>query len=251
MNSAEIKIDFLNKFRIKNTSEINEEFQELNKLTKHFEKQIQPDEINSLINKIIEKNNNDFYKQNKDYSKKYKKEFPFTESDLIESVKKILSSNYCPNFAFNKKNIQDISRVLFYSYKNMKKYGINSEEKLKKKLENINIKEKDIYNMYIDFDLIKREKSEKIIKHRNRNKFYANKNPKSFNSTGNLATINELSHEESEESNINGLTAKNTKISRDSSGSELDSNSEGVKKIFKKIKGIFDSSKKKKRRKKK
>ena len=168
MNSAEIKIDFLNKFRKKNTSEINEEFQELNKLTKHFEKQIQHDEINSLINKIIEK------------------EFPFTESDLIESVKKILSSNYCPNFAFNKKNIQDISRVLFYSYKNMKKYGINSEEKLKKKLENINIKEKDIYNMYIDFDLIKREKSEKIIKHRNRNKFYANKNPKSFNSTGNL-----------------------------------------------------------------
>lgn len=250
MNSAEIKIDFLNKFRIKNTSEINEEFQELNKLTKHFEKQIQHDEINSLINKIIEKNNNDFYKQNKDYSKKYKKEFPFTESDLIESVKKILSSNYCPNFAFNKKNIQDISRVLFYSYKNMKKYGINSEEKLKKKLENINIKEKDIYNMYIDFDLIKREKSEKIIKHRNRNKFYANKNPKSFNSTGNLATINELSHEESEESNINGLTAKNNKISRDSSGSELDSNSEGVKKIFKKIKGIFDSSKKEKKEKK-
>ena len=243
-NSCEIKIDFHNKFRLKKISEINEELSLLNKLTKSYEKEIQLSEINSLINKILDKNNNDIYKNNKEYSKSYKKEFPFTEQDLNESVKKVISSNYCPNFIFNKRNIQDVSRILYYSYKNMKNYGINNEEKLKKKIENISIKEKDIINMYIDFDLIKGEKSEI-----NKNKLYANKNPKSFLSTGNLATINELS-QESEESNINGLTAKVNKINLNSSGNECDSGDEGVKNIFKKIKNLFDSSKKDKKDKK-
>ena len=225
-NSSEIKIDFQNKFRLKKISEIKEELSLLNKLTKSYEKEIQLSEINSLINKILDKNNNDIYKNNKEYSKSYKKEFPFTEQDLNESVKKVISSNYCPNFIFNKRNIQDVSRILYYSYKNMKNYGINNEEKLKKKIENISIKEKDIINMYIDFDLIKGEKSEI-----NKNKLYANKNPKSFRSTGNLATINELS-QESEESNINGLTAKVNKINLNSSGNECDSGDEGVKNNF-------------------
>ena len=241
-NTSEIKIDFKNKFRLKKISEIKEELSLLNKLTKSYEKEIQLNEINSLINKILEKNNNDIYKNNKEYSKTYKKEFPFTEQDLNESVKKVISSNYFPNFIFNKRNIQDISRILYYSFKNMKNYGINNEEKLKKKMENISIKEKDIINMYIDFDLIKKEKSEI-----NKNKLYANKNPKCFRSTGNLATINELSHEESEESNLNGLTAKINKINLNSSGSEGDSGGEGVKNIFKKIKNLFDSSKKEKK----
>ena len=243
-NSSEIKIDFQNKFRLKKISEIKEELSLLNKLTKSYEKEIQLSEINSLINKILDKNNNDIYKNNKEYSKSYKKEFPFTEQDLNESVKKVISSNYCPNFIFNKRNIQDVSRILYYSYKNMKNYGINNEEKLKKKIENISIKEKDIINMYIDFDLIKGEKSEI-----NKNKLYANKNPKSFRTTGNLATINELS-QESEESNINGLTAKVNKINLNSSGNECDSGDEEVKNIFKKIKNLLDSSKKDKKEKK-
>ena len=244
-NAPEISIDFQNKFRFKKIQEIKDELSLLNKLTKSYEKEIQLSEINTLINKILEKNNNDIYKNNKEYSKSYKKEFPFTEQDLNESVKKVLSSNYYPNFIFNKRNLQDISRILYYAFKNMKNYGVNNEEKLKKKIESITIQEKDIINMYIDFDLIKREKSEI-----NKNQLYLNKNPKSFRSTGNLATINELS-QESEESNINGLTAKINKINLNSSGSECDSGNEGVKNIFKKIKNIFDSNSSKKDKKEK
>ena len=51
-----------------------------------------------------------------------------------------------------KKNTEDVSRILYYSYKNMKKYGINSEEKLKKKIGNITINEKDLLNIYLDFN---------------------------------------------------------------------------------------------------
>ena len=85
-NAPEIKIDFENKFRLKKIQEIKDELSLLNKLTKSYEKEIQLSEINTLINKILEKNNNDIYKNNKEYSKSYKKEFPFTEQDLNESV---------------------------------------------------------------------------------------------------------------------------------------------------------------------
>jgi len=247
-----IKIDFKNKLILKNDSDIKEETSELNKITKLFEKEVPLEQINSFIDKILDKNTNDIFKYNKDYIKQYKKEFPFTEQDLSESVKRVLSSNYYPNFAFNKTNIEDISRILCFSYKSMKKYGINNEEKLKKKLENISLEEKDLINMYLDFDLIKSDKWEKTLEKRKkyRNKLYANKNPKSFNSTGNLATINELCNEEKMENNKDAMTTKNSKTNDNinSSGSDSDNISEGVKKFFTKIKGIFDPSKKDKKK---
>ena len=254
-----IKLDFKNKIKLKNDSDIKKETFILKTITEYFQKELSLNEINPLINKLIDKDNDNIFKSNKDLSKKYKKEFPFTQQDLYQSVRRILSSNYYPNFIFNKKNIEDVSRTLCYSYKSMKKYGINTEEKLKKKLENITIEEKDIINMYIDFDLIKflinAEKTEKINRKRNqlKSKFYANKNPKSFNSTGNLATIKEIQNEENIEINVDdNITTKNNKTNDDSNSSESDSdnNSEGVQKIFKKIKGIFDSSKKEKKEKK-
>ena len=122
----------------------------------------------------------------------------------------------------------------------MKKYGINNEEKLKKKLENISLEEKDLINMYLDFDLIKSDKWEKTLEKRKkyRNKLYANNNPKSFNSTGNLATINELCQEEKMENNKDVMTTKNSKTNDNinSSGSDSDNISEGVKKFFTKKK---------------
>lgn len=254
-----IKLDFKNKIKLKNDSDIKKETFILKTITEYFQKELSLNEINPLINKLIDKDNDNIFKSNKDLSKKYKKEFPFTQQDLYQSVRRILSSNYYPNFIFNKKNIEDVSRTLCYSYKSMKKYGINTEEKLKKKLVNITIEEKDIINMYIDFDLIKflinAEKTEKINRKRNqlKSKFYANKNPKSFNSTGNLATIKEIQNEENIEINVeDNITTKNNKTNDDSNSSESDSdnNSEGVQKIFKKIKGIFDSSKKEKKEKK-
>ena len=247
-----IKIDFKNKLNIKNDIDIKEEESELNIIYKYFEKEYPLEEINSFIDKKLDKNTNDSFKYNKDFIKQYKKEFPFTEQDISESVKRILSSSYYPNFIFNKKNIEDVSRVLYYSYKKMKKYGINNEEKLRKKLENISIEEKDLINMYIDFDLIKNEKWEKISQKRKRNRyqFYANKNP---NSTGNLATINELYHEENVVNNKDILTSKNSKTNDiiNSSGSDSDNISEGVKKFFTKIKGIFEPSSKKDKKKEK
>ena len=248
-----IKIDFKNKLILKNDSDIKEETSELEIISKLFQKEVPLEQINSFIDKILDKNTNDTFKYNKDYIKQYKKEFPFTEQDLSESVKRVLSSNYYPNFAFNKTNIEDISRILCFSYKSLKKYGINTEEKLKKKLENISLEEKDLINMYLDFDLIKSDKWDKTLEKRRkyRSKLYANKNPKSFNSTGNLATVKELCNEENIiENNKDIMTTKNSKTNDNinSSGSDGDNISEGVKKFFTKIKGIFDPSKKDKKK---
>jgi hypothetical protein len=248
-----IKIDFKNKLRTKNKLEIETEISELKKLIEHFQKQIPLEEIHSFIYKKIEKDNKDSFKQNKDYTKRYKREFPFTPQDLSESVKRILASNFSPNFIFNKTNLEDFSRTLWYAYKNMKAYGIKNQEKLLQKIKDINIKEKDIINMYLDFDLLKSEKYEKKLKNRNKfkNEFYANKNPNSFNSTGNLNTIHELYQDENSESNIDGLTEKGAKtndnINSTGSDSDDDQHSEGVKKIFTKIKSIFDTNKKDKK----
>ena len=248
-----IKIDFQNKLKIKNDSDIKEETSELNKLIKHFEKPLPYEEINSFIYKLINKNTNDSFKYNKDYVKKYKKDFPFTEQDISESVKRVLCSNFCPNFIFNKTNIENVSRMLYYAYKNMKKYGINNEEKLRSKLGSISLEEKDLINMYVDFDLIKADKWEKIRLQRKqfRSKFYANKDPKSFKSTGNLVTINDLrNQEENLENNKDDETNKNNKTNEtiNSSGSDSDNISEGVKKIFTKIKTIFEPSKKERKK---
>ena len=161
-----LKIDFKNKIQLLNDMDKKEEMSELEILSKYFEKPLPLEELNSFIYKLIDKNTNDSFKYNKDLIKQYKKEYPFTEQASYESVKRILSSNFSPNFAFNKTNIEDISRVLYYAYKNMKKYGINNEEKLKAKLNNINLEEKDLINMYIDFDLIRNDKWEKIVKKR-------------------------------------------------------------------------------------
>ena len=89
-----IKIDFKNKLRTKNKLEIETEISELKKLIEHFQKQIPLEEIHSFIYKKIEKDNKDSFKQNKDYTKRYKREFPFTPQDLSESVKRILASNF-------------------------------------------------------------------------------------------------------------------------------------------------------------
>ena len=121
-----IKIDFKNKLILKNDSDIKEEISELEIISKLFEKEVPLEQINSFIDKILDKNTNDTFKYNKEYIKQYKKEFPFTEQDLSESIKRVLSSNYYPNFAFNKTNIEDISRILCFSYKSLKKYGILS-----------------------------------------------------------------------------------------------------------------------------
>ena len=254
-NAYNIKIDFKNKLKIKNDSDINEETSELNIISKYFEKEIPLEVLNSFIDKMLDKNTNDPFKFKKHLIKQYKKEFPFTQQDLSESVKTVLASNFYPNFCFNKKNIENVSRMLCYIYKNLKKYGINNEEKLIQKIKNISIEEKDLINMYLDFDFLKTENSKKILQKRKqyKSKFYANSNPKTFNSTGKLTTINELSQEENIENNQDGLTSKNGKTndSINSSESDNDNISEGVKKIINKIKGIFDSSKKDKKKKKK
>ena len=65
-NAPELSIDFQNKFRLKKIQEIKDELSLLNKLTKSYEKEIHLSEISALINKILEKNNNDIYKNNKE-----------------------------------------------------------------------------------------------------------------------------------------------------------------------------------------
>ena len=62
---------------------------------------------------MLDKNTNDPFKFKKHLIKQYKKEFPFTQQDLSESVKTVLASNFYPNFCFNKKNIENVSRMLY------------------------------------------------------------------------------------------------------------------------------------------
>ena len=243
IESNYIKIEFKNKLKLENKKDIKEETSKIKSIIKNFEQEVSNEDIDSFIDKLISKNTNDFFKFNKEFSKEYKKQFPFTEMELNNSIKNILSNNFAPNFIFSKKNTEDVSRILYYSYKNMKKYGINSEEKLKKKIGNITINEKDLLNIYLDFNKLNIENTKKIIKNRKKykNNFYENKES---SSTGNLAIINELNQDESVENNIGEFTikSKKRKITKiNSSDSESDNKTEGVKKIFDKVKGIFDS----------
>ena len=99
-NAYNIKIDFKNKLKIKNDSDINEETSELNIISKYFEKEIPLEVLNSFIDKMLDKNTNDPFKFKKHLIKQYKKEFPFTQQDLSENVKTVLASNFYPNFCF-------------------------------------------------------------------------------------------------------------------------------------------------------
>ena len=246
-----IKMNYKNEIRFINELDIQEDNLDLETVIESFGQEIKLDELNPLFYKLIPKNNSDLLKLNIEQSKLYKKHFPFTMKNLIDSVNRILASDYKSNFVFNKQNLEDVSRVLTHIFESIKKYNIKNEKKLMEKIKNIYLNEKDIFNMFIDKDMMDEKKIEraKRIKRKLKYKFYNSKNPSYFNSTGNLPMVHELSHEENIDNKDDSTTI--TKKKKDSlykiysSDSENDFNSadneseeknKNIKKLFKRIK---------------
>ncbi len=205
-----IKIDYKNKIKVINELDIKEEDLDLKAVIQSFEQQVSLDDLNSLIYKLIPKNTNDLFKLNIEQSKLYKKQFPYTKKNLYESVNRILATDYKSNFVFNKQNVGDVSLVLCTIFESIKKYKINNENKLKEKIKNITLNENDIFNMFIDIEMMNKKKSERITRMRKkkiRNTFYGNQNPLFYNSTGNLPMVKELCKEENKENNDDRLTS--------------------------------------------
>ena len=193
-----IKLDFRNKIRIKTKSDIKEEDFDLNTIIESYKQQITLEELNKFIYKLIPKNINDSFKANIELSKIYKKQFPFTNENRIDSVNRILATDFKSNFAFNKQNIEDVSLILTYIYDSLKIYKITNDKILKEKIRNIKLNIHDIFNMFIDIDMMNEKNSERKYRLRKklRKKFYANQNPRFFNSTGNLSTVQEINNED-------------------------------------------------------
>ena len=243
-----IKIDLRNKIKLKNDSDIKEEDSDLKTVIESFKQQVTLEELNSFINKLIPKNINDLLKINIEQSKKYKKEFPFTNQSVIDSVNRILASDFKSNFAFNKRNIEDVSLILYHIFESLKKYNIKNEKILKERINNIKLNINDIFNMFINIDMMNEKKHNKEYKKRNKLKvkFYSNRNPLSYNSTGNLATVKEKDNEEND-NNDDGLTSKskNDKNILYSSGSESSDNNDNNNKSYNSISEGSENSKKK------
>ena len=249
-----IKLDLHNKIKLKNKLDIKEEESDLKTIIESFEQQVTLEELNSFIYKFIPKNTNNLFKINLEQSKHYKKHFPFNDQNIIESIRRILATDYKSNFIFNNQNLEDVSRVLTYIFESLKKYNITNENILKERIKNIKLNIHDIFNMFIDIDMMNEKKSERNYRLRNKLKlkFYANQNPIYFNSTGNLPTVHELNNEENfDDNNDDGLTInkknKNNLYNIYSSSSENDDDNDGdnnskkegsnkIKKMFKKIK---------------
>ena len=244
-----IKIDFKNRIKFINEKDINEDNLDLEAVIESFTQQITLEELNSFIYKLIPKNRNDIYKLNIEQSKQYIKQYPYTEQNLIDSVNRILASDFKSNFVFNKQNLEDVCRVISHAFSSIKKFDINNEKNLLERIKNIKLNEKDIFNMYIDIEMMNEKKSERTNRIRNnlRAKFYGNQNQIYFNSTGNLQMIHSLKKEEIDIKTSKSRKNKSKLYEIYSLNNENENNSEDedegegeitqkFKKVFKKIK---------------
>ena len=244
-----IKLDFKNRIKFINEKDINEDNLDLEAVIESFTQQITLEELNSFIYKLIPKNRNDIYKLNIEQSKQYIKQYPYTEQNLIDSVNRILASDFKSNFVFNKQNLEDVCRVISHAFSSIKKFDINNEKNLLERIKNIKLNEKDIFNMYIDIEMMNEKKSERTNRIRNnlRAKFYGNQNQIYFNSTGNLQMIHSLKKEEIDIKTSKSRKNKSKLYEIYSLNNENENNSEDedegegeitqkFKKVFKKIK---------------
>ena len=244
-----IKIDFKNRIKFINENDINEDNLDLEAVIESFTQQITLEELNSFIYKLIPKNRNDIYKLNIEQSKQYIKQYPYTEQNLIDSVNRILASDFKSNFVFNKQNLEDVCRVISHAFSSIKKFDINNEKNLLERIKNIKLNEKDIFNMYIDIEMMNEKKSERTnrIRKNLRAKFYGNQNQIYFNSTGNLQMIHSLKKEEIDIKTSKSRKNKSKLYEIYSLNNENENNSEDedegegeitqkFKKVFKKIK---------------
>lgn len=253
-----IKLDFKNRIKFINEKDINEDNLDLEAVLESFTQQVELEELNSFIYKLIPKNRNDIYKLNIEQSKQYIKQYPYTEQNLIDSVNRILASDFKTNFVFNKQNLEDVCRVISHTFSTIKKFDINNEKNLLERIKNIKLNEKDIFNMYIDIEMMNEKKSERTNRIRNnlRAKFYKNQNPIYFNSTGNLPMIHSLKKEEIDiktsksrknKSKLHEIYALNNENSEDEEEGEGEI-TQKFKKVFKKIKqkciGLMDDKNK-------
>ena len=245
-----IKLDFKNSIKFINEKDINEENLDLEAVIESFTQQITLEELNSFIYKLIPKNINDIYKLNIEQSKQYIKKYPYTEENLIDSVNRILASDFKSNFVFNKQNLEDVCRIISHAFSSIKKFDIHNEKNLLERIKNIKLNEKDIFNMYIDIEMMNEKKSERTrIRKILRAKFYGNQNPIYFNSTGNLPMINSLKKEENDTKTSKSRKKKSKLYEKYSlineNNNEIEDENEGEGEITYKFKKVVNKIKQK------
>ena len=101
----------------------------------------------------------DLVQINIDMSKKYIK-FVNAEkkgNKILESVNRILSTDFKDCFIFNKTNLQDVANILSNSFYEIKKYKISNYDELKNAIKNINFNKYKFDKLYLNNEYIKKK----------------------------------------------------------------------------------------------
>ena len=101
----------------------------------------------------------DLVQINIDMSKKYIK-FVNAEkkgNKILESVNRILSTDFKDCFIFNKTNLQDVANILLNSFYEIKKYKISNYDELKNAIKNINFNKYKFDKLYLNNEYIKKK----------------------------------------------------------------------------------------------
>ena len=90
-----------------------------------------------------------------DQSKQF---YKFTFSDkkkLHDTINRILATDYKETFIFNKQNIQDVTKILTFSFNDIKKYKINTIQDLLTKVKKIDLEKYNFEKLYLNNDYLK------------------------------------------------------------------------------------------------
>ena len=101
----------------------------------------------------------DLVQINIDMSKKYIKLLNSEKkgNKILESVNRILSTDFKDCFIFNKTNLQDVANILSNSFNEIKKYKISNYEELKNAIKNINFNKYKFDKLYLNSEYIKKK----------------------------------------------------------------------------------------------
>jgi hypothetical protein len=150
-----LKIDYNNYIKLLGMEDIEIEMIE-------FLAAVSPFESDTLLDGILLK----FFKKNVlpaaldlktiiDQSKQF---YKFTFSDkkkLHDTINRILATDYKETFIFNKQNIQDVTKILTFSFNEIKKYKINTIQDLQSKVKKINVEQYNFEKLYLNNDYFK------------------------------------------------------------------------------------------------
>ena len=145
-----IKIDYTNKFKLIENVDLELEMIDLFASVSPF----QNESIDGILLKFFKKfipSSKDLVSTDSDLIKKFIKEDK-KGLDIVESVNRILSTNFQEKFIFNKTNLTDVCNIIAKKFSSIKKKLSNLEE-FQEYIKKINFKKYDIDKMYMINDV--------------------------------------------------------------------------------------------------